>query len=61
MDLTALTQIIDSYKDDPESVYNTWFDSSAQRMNAFRAIRQGVCVAIERIANKVKQDATVYA
>ncbi|MCL5997949.1 MAG: hypothetical protein M1546_18135 [Chloroflexi bacterium] len=50
MELTALAQIIDRYKADPESVYNTWFTGSAERMKAFRAIRQGVRDIVESIA-----------
>lgn len=42
MELTILTELIDRYKADKESVYNTWFISSEDRLKAFRAIRQGV-------------------
>ena len=37
-------------KSDPESVYNTWFVSSEQRMKAFRAIRRGVRDTVNSIA-----------
>jgi len=42
MDTRMLTELIDRYKSDPESVYNTWFVSSEERMKAFRSIRRGV-------------------
>ena len=35
MEHAALIQLIDRYKADHESVYNTWFVSSAERMKAF--------------------------
>jgi len=50
MELTTLTELIDRYKSDPESVYNTWFVSGAERMKAFRAIRRGVRDTVETIA-----------
>lgn len=49
MDLTVLTELIDRYKSDPESVYNTWFVSSEDRMKAFRAIRRGVRDTVDSI------------
>ncbi|MBL8075138.1 MAG: type II restriction endonuclease [Nitrospira sp.] len=45
-----LTELIDRYKSDPESVYNTWFVSGEDRMKAFRAIRRGVRDTVESIA-----------
>jgi type II restriction enzyme len=50
MEHAALIQLIDRYKADPESVYNTWFVSSAERMKAFRAIRRGVRDTVNSIA-----------
>lgn len=50
MDTTALFGLIDRYKSDPESVYNTWFVSSAERMKAFRSIKRGVRDTVEAIA-----------
>src|SRR3990170_5974283 len=47
---TALTELIDRYKSDPESVYSTWFVSSEDRMKAFRAIRGGVRDTVDSIA-----------
>jgi len=49
-DLMILTELIDRYKSDPESVYNTWLVSSEDRMKAFRAIRRGVRDTVESIA-----------
>lgn len=49
MDLTTLTELIERYKSDPESVYNTWFVTSEDRMKAFRAIRSGVRDTVESI------------
>jgi len=45
-----LVNLIDRYKSDPESVYNTWFVGSADRMKAFRAIRRGVRDTVDSVA-----------
>ncbi len=37
------------YKNDPESVYTTWFLNSAERLKAFRAIRRGVEQVVQEI------------
>jgi len=50
MEHNTLIQLIDRYKADPESVYNTWFVSSTERMKAFRAIRRGVRDTVSSIA-----------
>lgn len=50
MDTTRLIKLIDRYKSDPESVYNTWFIGSAERMKAFRSIRRGVRDTVDSIA-----------
>lgn len=47
-----LTQIIKQYKDDSQSVYNTWFIDNDQRLKAFRTIRRGVLQVVEDIKNK---------
>lgn len=44
-------RLILAYKQDQESVYNTWFVSSEERLKAFRAIRRGV----ERVITEIKQ------
>lgn len=50
MEKSALVELIEQYKSDPESVYNTWFVGSAERMKAFRAIRRGVRDTVDSIA-----------
>lgn len=50
MDILALRNLIDQYKSDPESVYNTWFIGGEERMKAFRAIRRGVRDTVDSIA-----------
>lgn len=50
MEYAALIQLIDRYKADPESVYNTWFVGSTERMKAFRAIRRGIRDTVTSIA-----------
>ncbi|MBI4190944.1 MAG: hypothetical protein HY525_10455 [Betaproteobacteria bacterium] len=47
---SPLTAVIDRYKADPESVYNTWFIGGEERMKAFRAIRRGVRDTVDAIA-----------
>lgn len=42
--------LIDRYKADPESVYNTWFIGGEQRMKAFGAIRRGVRDTVDAIS-----------
>jgi hypothetical protein len=46
-----LKETIESYKSDPESVYNTWFIESEARMKAFRSIRRGVKDIVRSIEN----------
>ena len=46
----ALIELINHYKSDPESVYNTWFVGGAERMKAFRSIKRGVRDTVESIA-----------
>lgn len=52
MEQTALIHLINNYKSDSESVYNTWFVGGAERMKAFRSIRRGVRDTVDAIANK---------
>jgi type II restriction enzyme len=47
---TVLVDMIDRYKADAESVYNTWFVGAEERLKAFRAIRCGVRDTIDSIA-----------
>ncbi|ABW18609.1 hypothetical protein [Alkaliphilus oremlandii] len=37
-----LKKLVEQYKEDQESVYNTWFIYNETRMKAFRSIRKGV-------------------
>jgi type II restriction enzyme len=50
IDTVALVDLIDRYKADAESVYNTWFVSAEERLKAFRAIRCGVRDTVDSIA-----------
>ena len=47
-----LSQIIRQYKEDKQSVYNTWFINNDERLKAFRSIRRGVMLVIEDIKTK---------
>lgn len=47
-----LKSIIEKYKKDPESVYNTWFVDNEARLKAFRTIRRGVQDVIQDIKNR---------
>ena len=47
-----LSQIIRQYKEDKQSVYNTWFINNEERLKAFRSIRRGVMQVIDDIKNK---------
>ena len=42
----SLGDIIRQYKEDRESVYNTWFINNEERLKAFRSIRLGVMQVI---------------
>lgn len=44
-----LVPLVESYKADPESVFNTWFIGSEARLKAFRSIRRGVATVVEDI------------
>lgn len=46
------THIIKQYKDDKESVFNTWFVNNEGRLKAFRSIRRGVMQVVEEIKQK---------
>lgn len=45
-------QIINDYKKDDQSVYNTWFINNDERLKAFRSIRRGVQQVILDIKEK---------
>jgi type II restriction enzyme len=42
MESNHLAETIHRYKQDPESVYHTWFINNEDRLKAFRSIRRGV-------------------
>lgn len=44
-----LKELVERYKQDSESVYNTWFIDNDTRMKAFRSIRKGVIEIISSI------------
>lgn len=46
-----LQSIIQRYKADEETVYNTWFVNNEERLKAFRSIRRGVLDVIRDIKN----------
>lgn len=50
--ITNLTQIIQQYKADKQSVYNTWFINNEERLKAFRSIRRGVMQVVNDIKCK---------
>jgi type II restriction enzyme len=47
-----LSQIIQQYKADQQSVFNTWFINNEERLKAFRSIRRGVMQVVDDIKNK---------
>ena len=51
MTITAeeLGDVVQRYRNDPESVYNTWFVRSPERLKAFRSIRRGVTEVVRAI------------
>jgi type II restriction enzyme len=50
IETATLVGMIDTYKADAESVYNTWFVGPDERLKAFRAIRRGVRDTVDSIA-----------
>ena len=44
-----LGEVVGRYRRDPESVYNTWFVRSPERLKAFRSIRRGVVEIVKAI------------
>jgi type II restriction enzyme len=47
-----LSKIIEKYKSEKESVYNTWFINNDERLKAFRSIRRGVLQVVQAIKEK---------
>jgi len=50
MDRACMAEVIQRYKADPESVYNTWFVNGEERLKAFRSIRRGVRDTVDAIS-----------
>ncbi len=50
--IRELQEILDEYKSDDESVFNTWFINNDERLKAFRSIRRGVQQVIQDIKSK---------
>ncbi len=48
-----LQSVINQYKCDSESVYNTWFVNNDERLKAFRSIRKGVQQVVEDIRSGI--------
>jgi type II restriction enzyme len=48
----TLLTIVNQYKSDSRSVYNTWFVDNEQRLKAFRTIRRGIMQVIDDIKGK---------
>ncbi|MBI3947284.1 MAG: hypothetical protein HY321_15270 [Armatimonadetes bacterium] len=48
-DTDAVREAIQRYRQDPESVYNTWFTHGEERLKAFRTIRRGVMDVVTQI------------
>jgi hypothetical protein len=51
MDTMNMIKVVNQYKNDSESVYNTWFIYNETRIKAFRFIRRGVIDVINSIKN----------
>jgi type II restriction enzyme len=49
---TDLSKTIVQYKQDPESVYHTWFFNNEDRLKAFRTIKRGLVDVIYRIEQR---------
>jgi len=51
MDLSICQKLLETYKNDPESVYNSWFVQNEARLKAFRSIRRGTQDVVAAIKN----------
>ena len=49
---TNFQPLVQQYKSDTESVFNTWFINNEERLKAFRSIRRGVMQVVDDIKNK---------
>lgn len=52
LEINLIEKIVGEYRQDNESVYNTWFLQSQDRLKAFKTIKSGIAVVIEEIQNK---------
>lgn len=52
MDFSRFEAMIQEYRQDPESVYNTWFLNNEERLKAFRTIKSGLNDVIREIENR---------
>ncbi|UOF92282.1 hypothetical protein LSG31_09020 [Fodinisporobacter ferrooxydans] len=52
MDTTDCMKLIMDYRNDPESVYNTWFLNNPDRLKAFRTIKNGLVQVISDIESR---------
>ena len=52
MNVTEFEDIVSDYRNDPESVYHTWFLHNKDRLKAFRTIKNGLDDVIEQIENR---------
>lgn len=54
--IANLKELVQRYKTDPESIYNTWFIDNEERMKAFRSIRRGVTEVVGAIMGRFGDD-----
>lgn len=52
MDNKSFVAIIEEYRNDPESVYHTWFINNLERLKAFRTIKNGLYDVIDQIEKR---------
>lgn len=50
--MMQLQDVIEKYKTNKESVFNTWFINNDERLKAFRTIRRGIIQVIQAIKEK---------
>lgn len=49
-----LQELLNRYKTDKESVFNSWFINNDERLKAFRSIRRGVQKVVQDIKTAIK-------
>ena len=50
--MNNLTQIVQQYKTDAESVYTTWFIDNNQRLIVFKTLRRGIIQVMEDVKKR---------